>query len=114
MSERTACPKCGATSGNNWSQCKKSCPIEGSPHYVAPKRWCIQIQERSEYNGQYATDDWRGYRKFSVWPKTFATEREAFLYMQLCFTFVGLRGRKMSASTRLCGTKQRPAPGMHA
>jgi hypothetical protein len=76
-------------------------------------RWCIQIQERAEYNGRYATDDWRAYRKFSVWPVTFATEKDAHEYMTSCFTFKNLHGRKMSASTRECGTKLRPAPGMH-
>lgn len=30
----TTCPKCGADSGNNWSQCKGSCPMPGSPHYA--------------------------------------------------------------------------------
>ncbi|MCK1543358.1 hypothetical protein IVB12_15690 [Bradyrhizobium sp. 179] len=29
----TTCPKCGATSGNDWSQCKGSCPLPGSPHH---------------------------------------------------------------------------------
>lgn len=27
------CPKCGAESGDDWSQCKGSCPMPGSPHY---------------------------------------------------------------------------------
>lgn len=27
------CPKCGANSGDDWSQCGKSCPMPGSPHY---------------------------------------------------------------------------------
>jgi len=27
------CPKCGATSGDDWSQCQGSCPIPGSPHH---------------------------------------------------------------------------------
>lgn len=30
------CPKCGATSGDDWSQCKGSCPMPGSPHYDGP------------------------------------------------------------------------------
>lgn len=29
------CPKCGAESGDAWSQCDGACPIEGSPYYVA-------------------------------------------------------------------------------
>jgi hypothetical protein len=27
------CPKCGYTSGDDWSQCRGSCPMPGSPHY---------------------------------------------------------------------------------
>jgi hypothetical protein len=27
------CPKCGVSSGNDWSQCKGSCPIPVSPYY---------------------------------------------------------------------------------
>ena len=27
------CPKCGATSGDNWSQCEGECPMPGSPHF---------------------------------------------------------------------------------
>jgi len=27
------CPKCKWVSGNNWSQCQDSCPLEMSPHY---------------------------------------------------------------------------------
>ena len=27
------CPKCGAVSGDDWSQCNGSCPIPGSPHH---------------------------------------------------------------------------------
>lgn len=27
------CPKCGARSGDDWSQCKGVCPMPDSPHY---------------------------------------------------------------------------------
>ena len=27
------CPKCGCNSGDDWSQCRGSCPIPSSPHY---------------------------------------------------------------------------------
>lgn len=27
------CPKCGYTSGNDWGQCDKQCPMRMSPHY---------------------------------------------------------------------------------
>lgn len=33
------CPKCKATSGDDWSQCRGDCPMPMSPHYsttVAP------------------------------------------------------------------------------
>lgn len=29
------CSKCGAESGDDWSQCDKHCPIPVSPHYAA-------------------------------------------------------------------------------
>lgn len=32
----TTCPKCGATSGDDWSQCKGDCPLPGTPHYKPP------------------------------------------------------------------------------
>lgn len=28
------CPKCGAHSGDDWSQCKGSCPMSGSTHHA--------------------------------------------------------------------------------
>jgi len=28
------CTKCGATSGNDWSQCNGLCPFPWSPHYA--------------------------------------------------------------------------------
>lgn len=31
----TECPKCGAFSGDDWTQCKGMCPMESSPHYNA-------------------------------------------------------------------------------
>lgn len=32
--EFKTCPKCGAESGDSWSQCKGSCPMPGSPYYT--------------------------------------------------------------------------------
>jgi len=34
MTEKMPCPKCRASSGDDWEQCKGSCPIPGSPHYT--------------------------------------------------------------------------------
>lgn len=27
------CPKCGRSSGDNWTQCGGACPLSCSPHY---------------------------------------------------------------------------------
>jgi hypothetical protein len=35
MADRGKCPKCGATSGDDWAQCGGRCPMEQSPHYSA-------------------------------------------------------------------------------
>ncbi|MGB8273714.1 MAG: hypothetical protein WCF16_00410 [Alphaproteobacteria bacterium] len=34
--ETKRCPKCGAGSGNDWTQCNGVCPVPGSPHYRPP------------------------------------------------------------------------------
>lgn len=34
---RKACPKCGSTSGDNWTKCEGNCPMPGSPHYKLEK-----------------------------------------------------------------------------
>ena len=36
VAEAKKCPKCGAVSGDDWSQCKGSCPMPGSPYYATP------------------------------------------------------------------------------
>jgi hypothetical protein len=33
MKKQPKCDKCGVRSGNDWSQCKGSCPMPMSPHY---------------------------------------------------------------------------------
>ena len=33
MAERGTCPKCGAFSGDDWSQCGGLCPMPSSPHF---------------------------------------------------------------------------------
>lgn len=32
-SEHFKCPKCGALSGDDWSQCRNDCPMPMSPHH---------------------------------------------------------------------------------
>jgi hypothetical protein len=34
MSKEMPCPKCRASSGDDWEQCKGSCPMPMSPHYT--------------------------------------------------------------------------------
>lgn len=43
------CPKCQATSGNDWSQCLGACPIPGSPHHFID----LTVEHRTE-------DEWVG------------------------------------------------------
>ena len=31
--QKIGCPKCGALSGDSWTQCGGFCPIPASPHY---------------------------------------------------------------------------------
>ena len=31
------CPKCGAVSGDDWSQCEGDCPMPISPHFAAKR-----------------------------------------------------------------------------
>lgn len=75
---------------------------EGGPKRRTPKRqpqyrYYIQISTKTAYNGRYERSDWRAWRAISVWPISFATSEEAQAFMQMCFTFKGIEGRKMSA-----------------
>lgn len=46
-SSELTCSKCGAHSGNDWEQCKGSCPMPGSPHYdPSPKPDVAGARER--------------------------------------------------------------------
>lgn len=64
--------------------------------------WHIRIQRRCDYNGRFPRNNWRAYREYLVWPKTFRTERAAAYAMEHCFTFKGITGRKVSASVCQC------------
>lgn len=64
-------------------------------------RWCIRVTRRAAFKGG-DPGDWRNYRDFMVWPKTFPSQSEAQEFMDSCFTFKGLTGRKLSASACLC------------
>lgn len=70
--------------------------------------WHIRIQRRCEYNGHYPADDWRAYREWLVWPKTFPSREAAESFMRECFTFRGIVGRKLSASAVLCKLEASP------
>lgn len=62
----------------------------------------IRIQRRCEYNGRFERDDWRAYREYLVWPKTFTTRDAANQFMEHCFTFKGITGNKLSACVERC------------
>ena len=38
------CPKCGAFSGDDWSQCEGSCPMPCSPHFKAVKERATELE----------------------------------------------------------------------
>ena len=40
------CPKCGAVSGDDWSQCKGVCPVECSPHFDLQTRMTLKAAPR--------------------------------------------------------------------
>lgn len=62
----------------------------------------IRIQRRCEFNGLYERNNWRAYREYLDWPKTFPTYDAARQFMDACFTFRGITGRKLSATIRTC------------
>lgn len=40
------CPKCNARSGDDWEQCKGSCPMPGSPHFESqPQGQAMSAEE---------------------------------------------------------------------
>lgn len=41
-SASAVCPKCSATSGGDWSQCRGSCPMPMSPYYDRAKTLCAE------------------------------------------------------------------------
>jgi len=49
------CPRCDAISGDDWSQCRGRCPLEGSPHY--DPNWIkgdiTEYQSRCGYDGDH-------------------------------------------------------------
>lgn len=69
--------------------------------------WYIRIQERADYHPTYkgGRNNWRNWRKFSVWPLLFDTQSQCNDFIEACFTFSGLNGHKMSASA--CSVKRK-------
>lgn len=41
----TVCPKCAATSGDDWSQCGGDCPMPMSPHFANHADTCLTEEE---------------------------------------------------------------------
>ncbi|ESY35799.1 hypothetical protein NKK48_01740 [Mesorhizobium sp. C386A] len=60
-----ACPKCGETSGNDWSQCGGVCPIASSPHFdptMGGRRAAPLLKQEAKEFAK-ATTSGRGNRK---------------------------------------------------
>jgi hypothetical protein len=34
VAQLNGCPKCHFRSGDSWAQCRRACPVPGSPHYT--------------------------------------------------------------------------------
>lgn len=47
MTDKTLCPKCGFSSGDDWKQCKGSCPMPQSPYFNPPvaRNWADHVAE---------------------------------------------------------------------
>lgn len=97
-----ACPKCGATSGNDWSQCNGSCPMYGSPHFK-PKANAHQVElpelpegtQGTFYEPGYTADQMRAYALATLQAKPAARNIAAELSLMV-----------------LCAVKD--LPGLHA
>ena len=50
------CPKCGATSGDDWSQCVDVCPMPGSPYY-SEDAWEIGRMNVASYDDYFVEFD---------------------------------------------------------
>lgn len=70
-------------------------------HYEAVRGgYIIVFQERAPYNGKFPQSDWRGWRKFSVWPISFERHAQAQAHLEsIQHLFANMAGRrKLSAS----------------
>lgn len=62
--KKLKCPKCKKTSGDDWSQCGKNCPMPMSPHYKDPNQVLVQ-QERGVSKKEHAPEQAKGVAKKS-------------------------------------------------
>ena len=65
----------------------------------------IRIQSKTNFHDTHpgGVNNWKNWVTFSVWPIIFDTKSMAEDFMDACFTFKGIKGRKMSAT--ICGVK---------
>lgn len=68
---------------------------------IKPRKWVVVVQARADEkhkNNLFPPNNWRHHRRFLVYPIIFDSQEEARIWMDKCFSFVGLGLRKMSAS----------------
>lgn len=57
------CPKCGKTSGDDWSQCEGDCPIPFSPHH----KWHDEACEKKPVSDDFISGQWAAFDKVLNW-----------------------------------------------
>lgn len=62
-----SCPKCGATSGDNWSQCGDSCPMPISPVYSAALETLFNAEMPTEPDPSWPHDMQPTGRAYLAW-----------------------------------------------
>lgn len=103
-------PRCQGTTCRRGEQhqCKRaaSAGLRMCHSHAYSKRYYIRTQCRRPDGPLPGADrqDWRSWRKFSVWPLLFESREAADEHLSKCFTFKGLHGRKQSAC--VCPTRR--------
>lgn len=81
------CEKCGAVSGDDWSQCNGSCPMVASPHYVGERAALAETFTQPKITGyrqlsQAEADLMNKIKFYGVDIESLITEVEAHLVAQ--------------------------------
>ena len=77
---------------------KSSGQVIERPAITNADPFIIVFQQRAPLREGYRRDHWANWRKFSAWPILFNSLEECLEFMDECFTFKNMKGRKLSAS----------------